>query len=216
MVVPRLFIYKEIETVIAKKKFRVSFEVPFPCLFVGEITVSNVNWMLLQNTRVDSGHCTVSERKHVLSEQKDFDKKLRLRCISIRDRKQTKIGLISWHHSTSKKFAQQAEQSYLIVWKKKGFYLRNCKEILTFNITTQLCYDLVMANVTLATFWKGHLSNFQMFSTKRCWLYLYSKCWLEIACPHSAQVVIILWAVFSSGSTTNKQTNSRYYSPSNY
>ena len=43
MVVPRLFIYKEIETVIAKKKFRVSLEVPFPCLFVGEITVSNVN-----------------------------------------------------------------------------------------------------------------------------------------------------------------------------
>ena len=64
------------------KKFIVIFEVSFPCLFVGEITVSNVNWMLLQNTRVDSGHCTVSERKHVLSEQKDFDKKLRLRCIS--------------------------------------------------------------------------------------------------------------------------------------
>ena len=63
------------------KKFRVIFEVSFPCLFVGEITVSNVNWMLLQNTRVDSGHCTVSERKHVLSEQKDFDKKFRLRYL---------------------------------------------------------------------------------------------------------------------------------------
>ena len=69
-----------------------------------------------------------------------------------------------------------------------------------------------MVYVTLATFWKGRLSNFQMFSIKRCWLYLYFKCWLEIACPRSVQVVIILWTVFSS----NKQTNSRHYLPSNH
>ena len=62
-----------------------------------------------------------------------------------------------------------------------------------------------MVNMTLTTFWKGHLSNFQMFSTKRCWLYLCFKWWLEIACPQSEQVVIILWTVFSSGSNTKKK-----------